>query len=107
MVFDFLRFYASTLSMNTSEWSSANSTICLEYHSVYPLVRIGTHTPCPSCDCVPPPPGTKREGTHSRGVRGGSYFGRLEKKPSTLSTLWSAVIWYRYHSVWYGMQVWA
>ncbi len=38
---------------------------------------------------VPPPPEPKGEGTHSsagEGV-GGSQFGQLEKKPSTLSTL--------------------
>jgi hypothetical protein len=58
--------------------------IYLEYHSVCP--------PRPNWDphllsrkrvC---PPGTKGGGTHSLGA-GSSQFGRLEKKPSTLSTL--------------------
>ncbi len=38
----------------------------------------------------PPLPEPKGEGTHSPAGEGvvGSQFGRLEKKPSTLSTLW-------------------
>jgi hypothetical protein len=52
--------------------------IYLEYHNVCPLVRIGTPNPSPAIEFVPP--GTK-------GGMGGSQFGRLEKKPSTLSPL--------------------
>ncbi len=51
-------------------------------------------TPSPASECVtpPPPPEPKEEGnTLACGWRGGgegrSQFGRLEKKPSTLSTL--------------------
>ena len=38
----------------------------------------------------PPPPNLKWEGTHSPAGEGvvGSQFGRLEKKSSTLSSLW-------------------
>jgi len=35
--------------------------IYLEYHSISALVRIGTPTPSPASECVPPP----RVGTHS------------------------------------------
>jgi hypothetical protein len=46
----------------------------LEYHSVYPLVRIGTPPPTPSS--LPSEP---KGGTHSSGGEGvgGSQFGRL------------------------------
>jgi hypothetical protein len=67
-----------------------------EYHSVCPLVRIGTlPSPNPSLasECAPPPePGGGGVGRHTR-LRGGeglgeSQFRRLEKKLSTLPTLW-------------------
>jgi hypothetical protein len=66
--------------------------IYLEYHSVCPLVGIGTPPPPPPFPLARvPSPGTKgRRGTHlpaGEGV-GWSRFGRLEKKPSTQSTLW-------------------
>ncbi len=51
-----------------------NTYIYLKYHSVCPFVRIGTNTPQP-----------KGGDTLAWGR---SQFGRLEKKPSTLSTLW-------------------
>jgi hypothetical protein len=62
----------------------------IEYHSVCTLVGIGTTpppTPSPTSDCVPPP-GTKG-GAHTLAGEGmgESQFERLEKKPSTLSTL--------------------
>ncbi len=52
-----------------------------EYHSVCPLVRNGTPTLSSASECAPPEP------------KGGgrSQFGGLEKKPSTLSTLWWTV----------------
>ena len=66
--------------------------VYLEYHSVRPLVWIGTPPPpiqSPASECVP---WTKGRGTHSpagEGVGGGgSQFGRLEKRLRTLSTLW-------------------
>jgi hypothetical protein len=51
----------------------------LKYHSVTPLVRIGT-PPSSARECVPP--GTKGGHTRLR-VRGLTWpqFGRLEKKP--------------------------
>ncbi len=59
-----------------------------EYYNVCPLVRIGTHHPhLPQASVPPPEP--QGVGIHSpagEGV-GESQFGRLEKKPSTLSTL--------------------
>ncbi len=62
--------------------------IRLEYHSVCPIVRIGTpHTLSRKLVC---PPRNQRGGdTLACGrVRGrGPQFGRLEKKPSTLSPL--------------------
>ncbi len=65
--------------------------IYVEYHNVCPLVRIGNppHPVSPQRVC-PPPLNQMWGGTHSptgEGV-GCSQFGRLEKKPSTLSTLW-------------------
>ncbi len=67
------------------------SSTHLEYHSVCPLVRIGTpHTL--SRKRVSPPPGIKEAGgTHSptgEGVGGGVPIRRQQKKPGTLSTLW-------------------
>jgi hypothetical protein len=65
----------------------------LEFLCVCPLVRIGTPTPSPPSECVPSN-GTKRGETPSpadEGV-GESQFGRLEKKPITLSTVWSSRI---------------
>ncbi len=61
-----------------------------KYHGACPLVRAGTpHPPLPLAS-VSPPSGTK--GGEQNRLRGegvvGSQFGRPEKKPSTLSTLW-------------------
>jgi hypothetical protein len=54
----------------------------VEYHSVCPQVGIGT-------PLTPPPPPHQGGGyTRLRVGEGGSQFGRLEGKPSTLSTLW-------------------
>ncbi len=50
-------------------------------------------TPSPASDCVPPLWNQRRGEIHSpasEGV-GGAQFGRLEKKPSTLSSLWGTV----------------
>jgi hypothetical protein len=62
--------------------------IYLEYLSVCPLVGMEPPTPSPAIECVIPPV-TNGGDTHSpagEGV-GESQFGRLEKKPSPLSTL--------------------
>jgi hypothetical protein len=92
---------------------TSQSTYCiyLEYHSICPIVRIGTPTPSPASQCVPPrihggrghtPAGEEvwgvpirttgeKAGGHTRlreRGRGGCQLGRLEKKPGTLSTLW-------------------
>jgi hypothetical protein len=59
--------------------------ILFEYQSVCPFVRIGP--PPPSSECVPP--WNQRGGQHLLAVRGrGSQFGRLERKPGTLCSLW-------------------
>jgi hypothetical protein len=68
---------------------SAN-TVYLEYHNVRPLVWIGTPHPLSPSEFNPPDPKGGRL-THLRegGWAVGSQFGRLEKKPSTLSrTQW-------------------
>ncbi len=63
-----------------------------EYHSAcpLPLVGIGTLPPPLSPASVPLPPRTGRGGTYSPSVEGvgKSPFRRLEKKLSTLPTLW-------------------
>jgi hypothetical protein len=93
------------------EYYSVNHKVCisLEYHSVCPLVRIGTPHPLSNWDPPPPlelgPPShplSRKRVRHSPGTRGAggggthllagegvgaSQFERLEKKPSTLSTL--------------------
>jgi hypothetical protein len=62
-----------------------------EYHSVCPLVGIGTpSTPLPLARVTPPPPPPKGGGgAHSPAAKGvgESQFRRLEKKLSTLLTL--------------------
>jgi hypothetical protein len=64
--------------------SSAQQCFSNEFYFVCPLVRIG---PPPSPASVPPSE-TKGGGTHSPAGEGvGGQFGRLEKKPSTPSTL--------------------
>ncbi len=63
--------------------------IYIEYHSVCPHVGIGTLHPPPLSPASAPPPEPKG-GAHSpadEGV-GKSQFRRLEKKVSTLPTLW-------------------
>ncbi len=64
----------------------------LVYHSVCPLVRIGTPTPCPASECVPP--GTKG-GTHSYAGEGvvGYQFGR-RRKSQALSLLCAPYIFH-------------
>ncbi len=65
--------------------------IYLEYHSECPIVGIGTFPPSPASECAPQPR-TKEGGGHTllrvRDCMGESQFHLLEKKPSTLSTLW-------------------
>ncbi len=61
-----------------------------EYHSVCPLVRIGSVQPLSRKRVCLSPRNQREGGTCTRlRVRGwGAQIGRLEKKPSTLSTLW-------------------
>jgi hypothetical protein len=57
-----------------------------EYHSVCPLVGIGTFpTPSLASECAPPP-GTKGGGAHSPAGEG--LFRRLEKSLALMPTLW-------------------
>jgi hypothetical protein len=68
--------------------------IYLEYLSVSPLVGIGTPPlPLSRKQVCTPPPEPKGGGANSPAVEGvgESQFGRLEKRPSTLSTLWFRV----------------
>ncbi len=64
-----------------------------EYHSVCPLVGIGTLPTPLSPASVPPPPQNRGGGTQSPagGGLGESQFRQLEKKLSTLHTLWRRV----------------
>ncbi len=64
--------------------------IYIEYHSVWPLVGIGTLPPLSLASECAPPPGTKGGGAQSPagGGLGESHLRRLEKKLSTLPTLW-------------------
>jgi hypothetical protein len=63
----------------------------IEHHSVCPLVGIGTPpTPLPQARVPPPPADQRVGGAHSPAAKevGESQFRRLEKKLSTLPTLW-------------------
>ncbi len=52
-----------------------------------PSSQLGPFLNIPQASILPPPPPQpKGEGTHSPLGEGGSQFGRLEKKPSSLST---------------------
>jgi hypothetical protein len=66
--------------------------IYLEHHNVCPLIRFGPPQPLSRNQVCPPPhPDPKGEGTHSPGggrVGAGPNSVDLEKKPSTLSTLY-------------------
>ncbi len=77
-------------------WGSQSTYIYLEYHSVCPLVRIGTPPPLPQASV----PLRGRGGVHSPTCEevGESRFRRLEKKLSTLSTLCCG--WYRRVHMW-------
>ncbi len=71
-----------------AEWLSHKEHIYIEYHSVCPLVGIGTPPlPLPQTRV---PASEPKGGTHSPAGEGvGAFqFRRLEKKLSTLSTLW-------------------
>ncbi len=62
-----------------------------EYHTVCPLVRIGTPPTLLSPASLPLPPEPEKRRAHSPAGEGlgESQFRRLEKKLSTLPTLWS------------------
>jgi hypothetical protein len=81
---------------NNTPWHKVH--IYLEYHSVCTLLGIGhPQPPLPQASVLTP--GTKQGGHTRLRVRGlGSQFGRLEKKPSTLSTLCISVKKQRRHS---------
>jgi hypothetical protein len=94
-LFFFFRFFIaesqreqkrSSLENNAERLQSQSTYIPKEYHSVCPLVRMGTPHPSPASECMCPSLGTKGEGTNSPAVEevGGSLFGRLEKNPSTV-----------------------
>ncbi len=62
--------------------------IYLEYYRACPPRLHRNPRPSPASECVLPPPEPKGGETHSPvGEEWGSQFGRLEKKPSTLSAL--------------------
>jgi hypothetical protein len=63
--------------------------IYIKHHSVCPLVGIGT-PPTPLTQASGPPPRTKKGGGLSPAAKGVGecQFQRLEKKLSTLPTLW-------------------
>jgi hypothetical protein len=61
--------------------------VYLEYQSVCPVVDIGSSHPLPASECVSPF-GPKEGATLSCGL-GGTQFGRLDRKPCTLNTLWA------------------
>jgi hypothetical protein len=63
--------------------------IFLEYHGLFPRPNWESPTTSPASECAPP----ELKGGGGERVRE-SQFGRLEKRPSTLSTLWLAV-WMR------------
>ncbi len=64
--------------------------IYLEFHSVCPHIRIETPpSPLPKRVYTTTAPPPNQRGTNSPvGKGGGSQFGRLKKKPGTLSTQW-------------------
>ncbi len=79
---------------NSPDFTAAHSTyIYKEYHSLCPLVGIGTPpTPSLASESAPPPPPTKGGGRTPPRPRGWgeSQFRRLEYKLSTLPTLCTA-----------------
>ncbi len=84
----------SSLKITAAYW-----TVCVPQSTYIPRVpqclcprpNWDSPNPSPASARVAPPPGTKGRETHSPGCEGvgtESQFGRLEKKLSTLSTLW-------------------
>jgi hypothetical protein len=73
---------------NRKKHKSPIFVLYIDYHSVCPIFRIGTPHPLSRKRLCYPPPRTKGGWTFSPAGEGGSQFGQLEKKPSTLSTLW-------------------
>ncbi len=72
-----------------SEYFTAPTNIYLEYTVSVPSSELAPPAPYPASECVPP--WNHRGGrAHSLGGEGveRSWFGRLEKKPITLSTVW-------------------
>jgi hypothetical protein len=100
----FLSFVLSLSSLCVAKWmevciySAAHKVHTYkEYHSVCPLVGIGTLPPPLSPASVPLPPERKGGGgggeAHSRAGEGlgESQFQRLEEKLGTLPTLWRSI----------------
>jgi hypothetical protein len=85
--------WASTdlqVSMPISGIKAQSTYINREVQCLSPRLNWDPPTPSPPASVFSPPPGTKGGGdTLACGWGGGgSQFGRLERKPSTLSTLW-------------------
>ncbi len=62
----------------------------------FPSSELETPIHSPKSECVPPPPPRNQRGEHTRlrvrGWGGGSQFGRLEKKPSTVYSILCGLI---------------
>jgi hypothetical protein len=81
-------FYRScALPQSTRLQETGKNTKYLEYHSVCPFVCIGTPHPLSRKRVCPSPRNQDGGGHTGRRVRG-FQFRRLEKKLSTLSSLW-------------------
>ncbi len=79
--------WADTLTLHSPYFISINIGM---YSVVCPLVRIGTPSPPQGSVSLLPEPK----------VGGGGQFGRLDKKPSTLSALWLILLVFHFpHSI--------
>jgi hypothetical protein len=73
------------------------STYILEYNSACPLSELEPPPPLPHASVYPPPPSPTKGG--------GNTIGRLEKKLSTLSTLWGYLFGARCRNLNYFLKI--